>query len=659
MAAPVTAALVALAAGAVSAQSGGVLDESLIDEQRALFLEVYESAERGDWEAVWALSPEQRERLADYVLWPDLRAAYLRATLDQAATEDVDAYLEEYGVLKPARELRYRYALSLAARNDIDGFLDVYDTFYRGREIARLDCIALGSEIETGDPQSVVVRARDLWLVPRSQVDECDPLFDKLKERGLLNEADFRRRYDLAVDARNFTLARWLGKSIDDAHATEARRWLAAQSDPGRFVEQYSSAADEATTRRQLVYAVERLTYADPERALELWTPVRTSLPFTQEQTFDTDRHIALWTARDRLDGAYELLAGLDPDAVDTEVLRWRARISIREAQWERLIDDIGVLSEAERGKEQWRYWHAFALDRTGNADAAGRAFAALSVERSYYGFLAADAVDSPYALDGSERDIDAAVIDRLARRQDLLRARELYRVGLDGRGRSEWDSAVRRLTDDEKYHAAVLAGRWDWHSRAIATVASIGEYDALNLRYPLPYRDAFEQHAGEAAITTTWAYGIARSESLFMRDVRSRAGAVGLMQLMPATGSRIARAIDLPYQGLDTLIDPGANIRLGTTYLGQMAERFGGNTILATAAYNAGPHRVDAWMPAAGTMDAKAWIENIPFNETRRYVRRVVTAETIFHWRMTGALRRLSDVLEPIDAGGERVASR
>ena len=135
------------------------------------------------------------------------------------------------------------------------------------------------------------------------------------------------------------------------------------------------------------------------------------------------------------------------------------------------------------------------------------------------------------------------------------------------------------------------------------------------------------------------------------MRDVRSSAGAIGLMQLMPATGKAVARDIKLPYSGLDTLTNPSSNIKLGTTYLSQMANRFDGNRVLATAAYNAGPHRVDQWLPDRGAIDARVWIENIPFNETRKYVRRVLAAATIFHWRMTGETRRLSDELTSVEA--------
>jgi len=195
----------------------------------------------------------------------------------------------------------------------------------------------------------------------------------------------------------------------------------------------------------------------------------------------------------------------------------------------------------------------------------------------------------------------------------------------------------------------------------ASATAARVGEYDDLELRYPLAFLDDFERLSQKASIPPTWAYGVARSESLFMRDVRSRAGAIGLMQLMPATGREVAREIQLPYTGLNTLTNPQQNIRLGTTYLGQMTERFGGNRVLATAAYNAGPHRVVEWLPEDGSLDARIWIENIPFNETRKYVRRVLEAETIFHWRMTGQLRRLSDELLLVgpDPDAQQVASR
>ncbi len=172
-----------------------------------------------------------------------------------------------------------------------------------------------------------------------------------------------------------------------------------------------------------------------------------------------------------------------------------------------------------------------------------------------------------------------------------------------------------------------------------------------LKLRYPLPHRDSFELYSSEAKISESWAYGVARNESLFMRDIRSSAGAIGVMQLMPATGRQTAREMSFPYQGRNTLTDAVSNIRLGTFYLGKMYSRFYQHPVLATAAYNAGPLRVERWMPARGAVDARIWIENIPFNETRKYVRRVLASDTIFRWRLTGETERLSDLLNEISA--------
>lgn len=652
--------LVAIAVLGVLLQGTAAAGPDLVT-QRELFRQAYTGAERGSWDAVDALDTQERAQLQAYLLWPDLRAAWLRATINKADRDSVETFLDRYGTLKPARELRYHYALHLAESGELDAFLRIYRTFYQGLGIARLDCLALQAEIEAGDGDRIVHRGRDLWLTGHSQADECDPVFAWMREHDQLTRDDYRARYALAVEAREFTRARWLAKSLDPALLEQADEWVQAQSRPEQFVDAHGRRADDEAVREQLAYAIERITYRDPERALELWTQLEERHTFESRIRHAIRRHIALWTARDNLPGAYELLTSLPLEAQDEEVMRWRARASLRAERWTDLLNDIATMTAAERDSEQWQYWRGIALARSGRGTAAKAVLEPLAEERSYYGFLAADELGVPYAFDHDALRADEAMIESLSRRQDLQRARELFLVGLDGRGRSEWDAAIADLSVDEKIQAAVLAHRWDWHSRAIATAASVGNYDDLALRYPLPFRQSFEQHASSASIPTTWALGIARSESLFMRDVRSRAGAIGLMQLMPATGRQVARQIKLAYAGLDTLTDPNQNIRLGTSYLGSMIDRYDGNHVPATAAYNAGPHRVDRWLPRSSGVDARIWIENIPFNETRKYVRRVLAAETIFHWRLTGETRRLSDSLmqvEPLRAD-QQLASR
>ena len=288
-------------------------DPGVLERQRALFIAAYESAERGDWSHVGQLDRDERALLERYLLWPDLRAAYLRATIRRADTGEVETFLDRYGVLKPARELRYRLALEHVRRGNLPAYLDIYKSFYQGLDNPKLDCLALRAEIAAGQGARVVLRAKDLWLVGRSQVDDCDPVFDFLKKSGRLSAADYRKRYALAIDAREFSLARWLGKSIDEAHVDNARLWLDAQSDPERFLRARISARAGHDVREQLAYATERLTYRDPELARTLWTAAGKRYAFTGEQQLATDRHIALWTARDNLPGAYALLKALPP----------------------------------------------------------------------------------------------------------------------------------------------------------------------------------------------------------------------------------------------------------------------------------------------------------------------------------------------------------
>lgn len=632
-----------------------------IEQQRELFRTVHASVERGSWSEIDDLSAPDRQLLENYVLWPDLRATWLRANIETVPSTEIESFTKQYGALRPARELRYQAALNLVRNGDLAGYLRIYQQFYQGQDIAKLDCLALQAEIKAGRIQDVDIRAIDLWMVGDSQVSECDSVFEYLDDRNLLGIVEYQKRYARAVEKRNFTLAQWLAKKIDQQHVDAATQWRMAQANPSDFLKASRRRSGNRVLREQLVYATEQLTYRDPKIARKLWGRVVKKHKFSEAQKLLTAQHIALWTARDNLRGAYNLLTRLAPAAQSDEVLRWRARTSLRGGHWINLLADIAMMTDAEQKTEEWQYWQAVALIRLGQLLAAKAKFEALSLERSYYGFLAADELDQDYALDDSSLLVDEIRLKALEARPEIIRARELFYVGQDGRGRSEWDAVVRYLSNDDKIQAAILAHRWGWHSRAITVAASLGEYDDLSIRYPLPYQTTFEEYSTRANIASTWAYGIARSESLFMRDARSSAGAIGLMQLMPATGRDVAKEIKLPYSGLATLVDPKSNIHLGTTYLGQMAERYGGNRVLATAAYNAGPHRVDRWLPKDSSIDARIWIENIPFNETRQYVKRVLTAQTIFHWRMTGKIRRLSDELMLVRSSREmqRIAQR
>jgi len=631
---------------AVASCNAPAAESYAIEKKRAAFRAVHAEVERGNWQPVL----QHEQMLRNYVLWPDLQASYFRARLQNAEHAKVAAFLDRYGTLKPARELRYQFALHLADAGHLSEYLEIYRQYYQGLNIAKLDCLALQAEIRAGRQNRIITRGLDLWLVGKSQADECDPVFAHLRATGALTNEHYARRFALAVDKRRFSLARFLSIPLPAGYREQANSWLKAQEHSLEFLTTYQERVDSDVGHRQMIYALERIAFGDPLLASEHWFALRKKYPFTVAQQHYISRHIALWAARRQLPEGKALLYGLPREAVDREVGRWMIRTSLRQREWDNVLRAIATLPEAEQLAEEWRFWEALALKHNGQDEPAAAKLNELAATRSFYGFLASDALGSNYTFADNRLVADDKVATKLAAMPALIRARELFRVGLEGRGRAEWDAAVAVLTSHEKAQATILAHQWGWHSRAIATASMVGEFDDLVIRYPLPWREDFAQYSQDANIKDSWAYGIARSESLFMRDIRSGAGAIGVMQILPETGKRMAREMKEPYAGVATLTDSASNIRLGTMYLRKMFDRFDESKVLATAAYNAGPLNVEAWLPGTRQMDARIWIENIPYDETRAYVRRVLTADTIFHWRLTGKTRRLSTDLSTID---------
>jgi soluble lytic murein transglycosylase len=181
---------------------------------------------------------------------------------------------------------------------------------------------------------------------------------------------------------------------------------------------------------------------------------------------------------------------------------------------------------------------------------------------------------------------------------------------------------------------AALVASEWGWHDRAILTASRSDHLDDLEIRFPLLYRESIEASAARHGIDAGWIYGVVRQESAFVPDARSPAGALGLMQLMPATGMLTSRRLNLRVRGTQAILEVETNIKLGVGYLKDVLTRNNDHQALATAAYNAGPNRVTSWMPREA-LDADVWVESIPFNETRDYVKNVMAFTAVYDHRL------------------------
>ena len=216
-----------------------------------------------------------------------------------------------------------------------------------------------------------------------------------------------------------------------------------------------------------------------------------------------------------------------------------------------------------------------------------------------------------------------------------IQRAFEFFKLGESINARREWFAAINRFDQHQLASATVLADRWGWHQQAIHTTIKAQQWNDLSIRFPLAYRSHMANAAQSTTIKLEWLYAVARQESAFADDAYSSVGARGLLQLRPSTAKIIARKIGVSYKTQD-LYHADKNIALGSVYLKQLLEDFEGNRILATAAYNAGPHRVKKWLTRQGkALPHDIWIETLPFYETRSYVQNVLAFSVIYGYRL------------------------
>jgi soluble lytic murein transglycosylase len=231
------------------------------------------------------------------------------------------------------------------------------------------------------------------------------------------------------------------------------------------------------------------------------------------------------------------------------------------------------------------------------------------------------------------------------------VRAREAWLIEQLPWARSEWNEATRNFDPVHLIEAARVASSWGWHLQAVATSTRAEVFDDFGLLYPRPYAAELTGAARRAGLPAEWVWGVLRQESLYDPRARSSANALGLLQLLPATARAVARRNGFDQPSEADLFDPSTNLLLGTTYLREQHETFGGRFVLVLGAYNAGPNAVRRWLPA-DPLETDVWIENVPFNETRNYIQRIVWHSTVFGWEASGGKpQRITPWLVPISA--------
>ncbi|WP_246172853.1 transglycosylase SLT domain-containing protein [Thermochromatium tepidum] len=617
-------------------------------DARTDFLAAESALKGGDLETFWTLA----EGLREDPLYPYLVFMELTRDLDQTPDSSLESFLSDYPDTPLAERLRPIYLGRLAKA----GRWTDYARLYRPDDSIERHCLFLRALIETGRAEEALSKVEPIWLVGRSQPKECDPVFEHWIKAGRLTTDLIWARVRLALEAGHPGLARYIGRQLPESERPWLELWLRVDRTPERVLSEDPPEGSHPMRAAILAHGIatmmqpargQRAGGRDPApvvAALQRLEPILDEDPRARERAYGAVGR-ALAESGDRLGLLYWDAIAPNADNLPEQERRLRMAISLR--AWDWVAKWIERMPECEIKRERWLYWLGVAQKLLGQAEVAQATLTEAARERSFWGFMAADRLDRPYNLEHRPVRVAPEQIQTLAQEPAYRRILALDQLRREVDVRREWRTLAGRLDATGLMAAARLAHDRGWHDQAIAMLARSGYWDDLEIRFPLAYRDLAAEESWQVGIEPEWIQAVMRQESVFDHAIASPAGALGLMQLMPKTAAQLATELGLARPSRWDLLNPVLNIRLGSAYLTRMRDRFG-HAALATAAYNAGPARVDGWLPET-CMDADLWIALIPFAETRHYVERVLSYRIIYAERLGLEPRRLREFLPPV----------
>ncbi|MGB0449405.1 MAG: transglycosylase SLT domain-containing protein [Porticoccaceae bacterium] len=633
------ALLVALAFGSAVAESGPGIQEpesSQLDRQRQLYGEALELIRKSHWKSL----EKHRQQLHDYPLYPYLIYADLIADLRYSRRAEIAGYLSEYAGTVKARHLRKKWLDYLVKRKYWTTYIEFYNPAEANTgqqcqfEFARLNRL----EAEAREP--AFKSALRLWNIGKSQPKECDKLFSLLVTEKKITEPLAWQRFNKALLNHQYILARYLQRYLKSTnYKALARRYFNVDRNPqliGQFEEFNRHSEDELGI---IAHGLVRLARKNSHAALKAWSHYQQTHEFSHSARSKVVSAIIKGLYREQLSNVADAYfvdhLQLLNQTTDGTLTEWRIRQALKERDWLAVQLWIERLPKAKKELTAWRYWAIRSMEAEASTTGDPRLpemTASLARERDFYGFLASEKLEKEYSLNHNPVAIDEARITSIKLQPAMQRARELFfhRDALDAN--REWLQATSEFSYQDWLAAAIIASQWQWYDKAIASLGKARYWDDIEIRFPLAYSGVIDQTAEKTELANYLLLALARQESAFNPLATSSAGAMGLMQLMPATAKGTARKHKIPYKNKRQLHSPEINVPIAGQYYRTLLDRYNNNRILASAAYNAGPRRVDQWLDkSAGKLPFDIWIELIPYSETRSYVRNILMYSIIY----------------------------
>ncbi|MGF6779403.1 transglycosylase SLT domain-containing protein [Paraburkholderia sp. GAS334] len=557
-----------------------------------------------------------------FQLKPQLFDGSGHARID-APDEPVLSFLQKYDGQAIADRLRNDYLVVLGARHDWRNFDQQYARFVLNDD-TQVKCYALESRAARGE--NVAEAARALLVDPKQYGDGCVDLITTLAINQQFSNDDVWQQIRVAYE-QNYTNT---GAKLVDALGNQ-------RPDPVLFDQAASTpplllargVGPDSQSHQLALLAITRMARNDPAMAASTFASVAPSLT-TPERAIGWGT-IAYQAASKQMPAAIDWYRLSANAPLSNPAYEWRTRMALLVGDWTMVRWSIEQMPPSLRTQSSWVYWHARAVKQNGDPVTANQEFEQIAQDYNFYGQLAAEELGQKITVPPKTTVSDAEV-GQAGATPGFALAQRFYALNLRLEGNREWNWPLRAMTDRQLIATAEYARRIELYDRAVNTADRTKTEHDFSLRYLSPFRDIVERDAQSTGLDVEWAYGLIRQESRFIMNARSEVGASGLMQLMPGTAQLVAKKIGLGTISRAQMNDIDTNILLGTNYLSMIYNQFDGSAVLATAGYNAGPGRPRAWkqnLPRG--VEGAIFAESIPFQETRDYVKNVLS-NTVYY---------------------------
>lgn len=557
----------------------------------------------------------------------------LNTNLASQPTASIVNYAQRYPQSAMAEKLAADYVEEKVKQNDFFSAQAVLPYVTNADQAE--SCAMAQVKTQTGDPL-VFAEYKHVWLTTDKQPESCSGLARLMLSSQMMTPADYQQRLWTVLRAGQQGLAPIVGQKLGVNISLAQLNTIA--TNPVNYL--WSAPKANTADYAYLIFALGRVADTDLSTALSSVQRAAEGVPEdVKRYLYRTVGYIGGTTVmknnfnREVLN-AFDQSYGLPFSEEEAEIY---ARQAIRFGAWESVIRAIESMSVTQKQEDRWQYWTARALeqraDKSAKDDARQIYQKLASSGDDYHNLLAKDRLGERYSQNSDNTQPSNQDIQRLNQDIHFTRAFALRDISApDTYINREWNWAVRQAylkhDDGLLLAAAKRATDMGWLDRAIYAADRTTQKHNYSYRYATPHQNTVVNHSRNAGVDPAWAYGLMRQESRFVSNARSHVGAGGLMQIMPDTAKLVARQMGETYNPA-ALSDMNTNIRYGTYYLSMIQNQLSGNPVLATAGYNAGPNRAKRWQPEMQTLASDQYAESIPLQETRDYVKHVMTNAT------------------------------